>query len=165
MDNQSSAAVEDGGRVFFRDVKPYAIVDRLDQLRGPAGGTVELSHSVLWAPGGGLVDLEFLIHFMQLRDRRGLAPGLGDALGQLVEAGSLTASLQEHHDFLTRLLVSSRLLSPDMSVPAAAAMAALARACGCDSGEALVQRLWAARIAIAQSWQAVFDERLEIDDA
>lgn len=114
---------------------------------------------------GGLVDLEFLIHFMQLRDRRGLAPGLGDALGQLVEAGSLTASLQEHHDFLTRLLVSSRLLSPDMSVPAAAAMAALARACGCDSGEALVQRLWAARIAIAQSWQAVFDERLEIDDA
>jgi hypothetical protein len=38
-------------------VKPYAIVESLDQLRGPAGGTVELSHSVLWAPGGGLVDL------------------------------------------------------------------------------------------------------------
>ena len=37
MDNQSSAAVEDGGRVFFRDVKPYAIVESLDQLRGPAG--------------------------------------------------------------------------------------------------------------------------------
>ena len=58
MDNQSSAAVEDGGRVFFRDVKPYAIVESLDQLRGPAAGTVELSHSVLWAPGGGLVDLD-----------------------------------------------------------------------------------------------------------
>lgn len=35
----------EGGRVFFRDVKPYAIVDDLDQLRGPAGGVVELSHS------------------------------------------------------------------------------------------------------------------------
>ena len=58
MDNQSRAAVEDGGRVFFRDVKPYAIVDRLDQLRGPAQGAVELSHSVLWAPGGGVVDLD-----------------------------------------------------------------------------------------------------------
>lgn len=34
MDNQSGAAVEDSGREFFRDVKPYAIVDRLDQLRG-----------------------------------------------------------------------------------------------------------------------------------
>ena len=58
MDNQSTAAVEHGRRVFLRDVKPYAIVDRLDQLRGPAGGTVEFSHSVLWAPGGGLVDLD-----------------------------------------------------------------------------------------------------------
>jgi hypothetical protein len=26
-------------------------------LHGPAGGVVELSHSVLWAPGGGVVDL------------------------------------------------------------------------------------------------------------
>lgn len=46
------------GRVFFRDVKPYAIVDDLDQLRGPAGGVVELSHSVLWEPGGPYVDLD-----------------------------------------------------------------------------------------------------------
>lgn len=58
MDSQASASAGAAARVFFRDVKPYAIVDRLDQLRGPAGGTVELSHSVLWAPGGGLVDLD-----------------------------------------------------------------------------------------------------------
>ena len=46
------------GRVFFRDLKPYAVVDDLDQLRGPAGGVVELSHSVLWAPAGSGVDLD-----------------------------------------------------------------------------------------------------------
>ena len=46
------------GRVYFRDVKPYAVVDSLDQLRGPVGGVVELSHAVLWAPGGGRVDLD-----------------------------------------------------------------------------------------------------------
>lgn len=45
-------------RVFLQDVKPYAIVDDLDQLRGPVGGVVELSHSVLWAPGGPTVDLD-----------------------------------------------------------------------------------------------------------
>ena len=50
MDDPRGASVEDGRRVFFRDVKPYAIVEGLDQLRGPARGTVELSHSVLWAP-------------------------------------------------------------------------------------------------------------------
>lgn len=47
-----------GDRVYFRDVKPYAVVDSLDQLHGPARGMVELSHSVLWAPGGGCVDLD-----------------------------------------------------------------------------------------------------------
>lgn len=46
------------GRVYFRDVKPYALVDSLDELRGPAGGVVSLSHSVLWAPGNGRIDLE-----------------------------------------------------------------------------------------------------------
>ena len=55
MDSPASASVESGRRVFFRDVTPYAIVDHLDQLRGPAEGTLELSHSVLsgsgWRPG------------------------------------------------------------------------------------------------------------------
>jgi hypothetical protein len=46
------------GRVFFRDVKPYEAPDSLEQLRGPAGGVVGLSHSVFWAPGGGRVDLD-----------------------------------------------------------------------------------------------------------
>ncbi len=45
-------------RVFFRDIKPYYAPDSLDQLHGPAGGVVELSHSVLWAPGGGRVDID-----------------------------------------------------------------------------------------------------------
>ncbi len=56
MSSQPSSPTE--GRVYFRDVKPYAVVDSLDQLHGPAGGVVELSHSVLWAPGGGRVDLD-----------------------------------------------------------------------------------------------------------
>lgn len=59
MSGQSTDSSPPGdGRVFFRDVKPYAIVDDLDQLRGPAGGIVELSHSVWWAPGGPRVDLD-----------------------------------------------------------------------------------------------------------
>lgn len=47
-----------GGGLHFRDVKPYAVVEDLEQLQGPYGGVVELSHSVLWAPGGGRVDLD-----------------------------------------------------------------------------------------------------------
>lgn len=54
----SNPSTPNESRVFFRDVKPYAIVDDLDQLCGPAGGVVELPHSVLWAPGGPYVDLD-----------------------------------------------------------------------------------------------------------
>ena len=57
MPSQPSSSPTDG-RVYFRDVKPYAVVDSLDSLHGPAGGEVELSHSVLWAPGGGRIDLD-----------------------------------------------------------------------------------------------------------
>lgn len=56
MTAQESTAPE--GRVFFRDVKPYEAPESLDQLHGPAGGVVVLSHSVFWAPGGGLIDLD-----------------------------------------------------------------------------------------------------------
>jgi hypothetical protein len=47
-----------GERVFFRDIKPYWAPESLDELHGPLGGVVQLSHSVLWAPGGGTVDLD-----------------------------------------------------------------------------------------------------------
>lgn len=56
MDTHASDSPE--GRIYFRDVKPYEAPESLDQLRGPASGVVELSHSVLWAPGGGRVDLD-----------------------------------------------------------------------------------------------------------
>ena len=58
MTSQPSGLGPAEGRVFFRDVKPYSIVDTLDDLHGPGGGVVELSHSVLWAPGGPSVDLD-----------------------------------------------------------------------------------------------------------
>ncbi len=44
-------------RVFFRDVKPYDIVDDLDELAGPTTGTVALPIFMYWAPGRNTFDL------------------------------------------------------------------------------------------------------------
>lgn len=44
-------------RMLVGDTIPYEVVDSLDDLRGPAGGVVTLPHAVLWAPGGGEIDL------------------------------------------------------------------------------------------------------------
>lgn len=37
-------------RVRFQDVKPYDAPERLDELRGPAHGTVQLPPWVYWGP-------------------------------------------------------------------------------------------------------------------
>lgn len=45
-------------RVLFRDLKPYEAPQSLAELRGPDGGRIRLTHSVLWAPGDGTIDLD-----------------------------------------------------------------------------------------------------------
>ncbi|MCU1482256.1 MAG: hypothetical protein JWQ19_3042 [Subtercola sp.] len=46
-----------GERVRFQDVKPYDAPARLDELRGPATGTVQLPRWVYWGPNS-VVDLD-----------------------------------------------------------------------------------------------------------
>ena len=64
---------------------------------------------------------------------------------------------------MTRLLVGTRLLAPELSRPNAAAAALLARQSGCEDYAALLQALDAARGAVAAAWQAIFGETLEMD--
>lgn len=92
MASQPSSPAE--GRVYFRDIKPYAVVASLDQLRGPVGGVVELSHSVLWAPGGGRVDLDEP-GGVGLAYRAVLAEGTVEDQVQVLNRGRLVAAWPE----------------------------------------------------------------------
>ncbi len=112
---------------------------------------------------GGLVDLEFLVHYLQLRDGKALTPHLGDAVRALVAAGLLPQSLVDAHDSLTRLLVSARLLAPDAQVPPPAAREVLAKACGCGNWNEVLESLERARRSVAAAWQTVLGQELEID--
>jgi glutamate-ammonia-ligase adenylyltransferase len=116
---------------------------------------------------GGLVDLEFLVHYLQLRDGAkvpdALTPHLGEAVRALAAAGLVPASLGPAHDALSRLLVATRLLAPDAQVPPPAACAVLAKACGCGDWQEVPEILLAARRDVAAAWAAAFDETLEIE--
>lgn len=111
---------------------------------------------------GGLVDSEFLIHYLQLREGIALEPALEKAIAGLAGAGLLPPEHAEHHLMLTRFLVVERLFAPDGSEPHDAAKPALAKACGQESYAALLETLLEARRAIAIQWERHFDEQLEI---
>lgn len=110
---------------------------------------------------GGLVDLEFLVHYLQLRERCGFSPDLGIALEALRDAGLIRAELVEANALMTRILVTCRLVAPELDLPSAIAGRALARACSMPDMEALRAAFDDARTLIAQEWQRVFGERLE----
>ena len=112
---------------------------------------------------GGLVDLEFLVHFLQLRDGKGLTSDLGAAVRVLVAAGSLPSSLAEAHDVLARALVAIRLIAPDAQLPPPAARQALAKTCRSGDWENLLAGLDSARAHVAGAWRDLFGETLETD--
>ena len=112
---------------------------------------------------GALVDLEFLVHYLQLRERIAFTPDLGEAVAGLVAAGLLDPELGAAHDLLARLLVAARLLAPDLAVPAAPADEVLARACGHENAAALLQAVTQARHGVAREWHRHFKTELEMD--
>ncbi len=113
---------------------------------------------------GGLVDLEFLVHYLQLRERTALRPDLDGAIGELVTAGLLPANLVDAHDLMARMLVAARLLAPDLVAPVDAAARVLAQACSCDDLATLLDRFNLARRSVADAWYAIFETPLEMLD-
>ena len=113
---------------------------------------------------GGLVDLEFLVHFLQLRERTAFAPDLGLAVRRLGEAGLAAPELGEHLRLMTRVLVGSRLLAPDLAVPEGAAAAVLAQQTGAADMPMLLRALAEARRGVAGEWARAFGEPLEISE-
>ena len=128
----------------------------------PPGGPVDAKLS-----RGGLVDIEFLVHYLQLRGQtadgaalaeaapRALDPDLAVALGGLAESGLLPASLAAPHALMSRMLVAGRLLAPDGREPPPSGARALARACGQQSYAALLEAFAAARAEVAAVWKQI----------
>jgi glutamate-ammonia-ligase adenylyltransferase len=111
---------------------------------------------------GGLVDVEFLVHYLQLREGKGLSPRLGEAVPALVAAGLLPEAMIDAHGTLGRLLVAARLLAPDAQEPPPAAQGVLAKACGCGDWDTVLTNLAAARATVAAVWRDCFSEELEV---
>jgi glutamate-ammonia-ligase adenylyltransferase len=107
---------------------------------------------------GGLVDAEFLIHYLQLRSRTGFDPDLATASEALAARNLLPHAVIEAQALMTRLLVAGRLLAPDLAIPPPAAATALAEACGHVDMAGLLQAFASARKEVAHAWAESFGE-------
>lgn len=101
---------------------------------------------------GGLVDLEFAVHVVQLERRTGFDPSLANAIDALAAQGLMPPAMREAHDFLTRLLVTARLVAPDSQPPHPATQALIARALALPGWEAVIERLEAVRQEVRACW-------------
>ncbi len=111
---------------------------------------------------GGLVDAEFIVHYLQLRECRAFDPDLGLAISALADLALVPHAMRESHDLLAKLLVVVRLVAPDGAYPPPASRAIVAAACGAADWDSLIAAVAAARGMVAAVWQSVFDETLEI---
>ena len=104
---------------------------------------------------GGLVDLEFAVHTLQLQNHTGFAPPLRAAIGKLVGQGLLPETMLPAYDLLARLLIVVRLVAPDAQPPAAATQALIARALGLSDWETVVASFDSTRQEVGAVWAAV----------
>jgi glutamate-ammonia-ligase adenylyltransferase len=110
---------------------------------------------------GGLVDAEFIVHYLQLRERTAFDPDLGLAISALADAGFVPHAMRDSHDLLARLLVVVRLVAPDGAFPPEASRGIIAHACGAGDWHGLIAAVAAARTTIAATWHMIFSETLE----
>lgn len=108
---------------------------------------------------GGLIDLEFAVHTLQLKTGIGLYPGLEDAIADLAAAGLVPDGIGAALCLLTSMLVMFRLVAPRSEEPPAATRPVVAVACGYPDWESLLAAHDEARHRVSALWRKVAEEQ------
>ncbi len=107
---------------------------------------------------GGLVDLEFAVHVLQLTRHVGLDPRLDIALEELAAESLVPARVANAQRLLTRMLVMMRLMAPGDIKPGSDTWQLVANACGAANGDELLAEHDAARQSISALWEKIKQE-------
>jgi glutamate-ammonia-ligase adenylyltransferase len=104
---------------------------------------------------GGLVDLEFATHVLQLTTGVGLNTRLEIALEQLAAESLVPANVVDSLRLLSRMLVMMRLVAPGDVKPTPDTWQLVAEACGAANWDQLLAEHDAARQRIAELWNRI----------
>ena len=104
---------------------------------------------------GGLIDLEFAVHVLQLTTKTGLHPRLESAVEELATKDLVSANIVHAQKLLTQMLVTIRLVAPETTRPSEESCELMAKACGSDSWTELLARHDEARHSVSMLWTRV----------
>jgi glutamate-ammonia-ligase adenylyltransferase len=107
---------------------------------------------------GGLVDLEFSVHVLQLTRHVGLDARLEVALEALQAESLVPANIVDALKLLSRMLVMMRLVAPGNVKPTPETWELVASACGASSWNELLAEHDAARHSIRALWDRIRSE-------
>jgi len=108
---------------------------------------------------GGLVDLEFAVHTLQLVHGQGLDPRLEHAIEGLERNGLIDPSYDPDLRLLSRMLVVMRLVAPESNEPPEKSQSLVAALCGHEGWDSLLAAHDEARQRIAELWKTVKEDR------
>jgi glutamate-ammonia-ligase adenylyltransferase len=130
-------------------VDAAAMRDEIARHKAPAGPLdIKLGK-------GGLVDLEFAVHTLQLTTHIGQDPRLEVALAALVDEGLIDEGADPDLRLLSRMLVVLRLVGSKGMEPAEQSRTLVATLCGFDDWPSLLAAVAEARQRIAGRWAKV----------
>jgi glutamate-ammonia-ligase adenylyltransferase len=104
---------------------------------------------------GGLVDLEFSVHVLQLTKHVGITTRLEDALEVLRADSLVPANIVDALKLLSRMLVMMRLVAPGDVKPTHDTWELVAEACGAATWDELLAEHDAARQRISELWNSI----------
>lgn len=104
---------------------------------------------------GGLVDLEFATHVLQLTKHVGLNTRLEVALEELAAESLVPTNIVDALKLLSRMLVMMRLVAPGNVKPTSETWEFVAQACGAHSWDELLAEHDAARQSISNLWDSI----------
>lgn len=104
---------------------------------------------------GGLIDLEFAVHVLQLTSKQGFDSRLERAIDALIANDLLDEKIAEAQRLLTEMLVTIRLVAPQTTSPSEESCELMAQACGSGSWSELLARHDEARQSVLELWQQV----------
>ena len=104
---------------------------------------------------GGLVDLEFAVHVLQLTSHVGLNTRLEAALEELLAHSLVSANVVMSLKLLSRMLVMMRLVAPGDVKPTPDTWHLVAEACGAATWDDLLAEHDSARQSILELWTGI----------